>query len=286
MSYKVKLEIFEGPFDLLVYLIESAKMDIYDIKVAEITSQYLEYIEEIKNVDVDTASEFMVLAANLIEIKSKLLLPKKKTVEDESEEDPRNDLVQRIIEYKKFKKAAEIFQNMEENGQRVVAKPAEDISEFINEPFENFIFDGDKLFKVFKSFMSKKKKVDEIKYYENVKKKKITSQARVGFIRNLFHLNSSKVYDFHSTLENNDNYDKALSFTTIMEMVKQKQITADQERIFGEILLAKGEDFEQYNELGQLENSRGSSTTLMMGASVENEDDKKKMTNSRINGEQ
>lgn len=253
MSYKVKLEFFEGPFDLLVYLIESAKMDIYDIKVAEITSQYLEYMHEIKNIDVDTASDFMVLAANLIEIKSKLLLPKKKTVdESDSEEDPRTDLVQRIIEYKKFKKAAEIFRDMEGVGERVVAKPAEDISEFVNEPLENFIFDGEKLFKVFNSFMGKKKKVEEIKYYENVKKKKITSQARVGFIRNLFQLNGNKVYDFQSTLENDDNYDKALSFTTIMEMVKQKQITAEQNRIFGEILISKGEAFEQYNELGQL----------------------------------
>lgn len=258
MSYKVKLEFFEGPFDLLVYLIESAKMDIYDIKVAEITSQYLEYMEEIKNIDIDTASEFMVLAANLIEIKSKLLLPKKKAADDEEdEEDPRKDLVERIIEYKKFKKAAEIFREMECSGERVMAKPAEDISEFTNEPLENFIFDGEKLFKVFSSFMGKKKKVEEMKYYENVKKKKITSQARVGFIRNLFQLNGNKVYNFQNTLENDDNYDKALSFTTIMEMVKQKQINAEQKRIFGDILISKGESFEQYNNLGQLIENKG-----------------------------
>ena len=254
MSYKVKLECFEGPFDLLVYLIESAKMDIYDIKVAEITSQYLEYMEDIKSVDVDTASEFMVLAANLIEIKSKMLLPKVKKDDDAiEEEDPRADLVQRILEYKKFKKAAEMFQTMEARGQQMVPKPQEDISEFLEEPFENFIFDGQVLLEVFKSFMSKKKKVDEIRYYENVKKKKITSQARVGFIRNLFKLNDSGVYNFASTLENHeDKYDKALSFTTIMEMVKQKQVTADQKRLFGDILLKKGEAFDQFDDMGQL----------------------------------
>ena len=254
MSYKVKLEFFEGPFDLLVYLIESAKMDIYDIKVAEITSQYLEYMEEIKNVDVDTASEFMVLAANLIEIKSKMLLPKMKKEQDADGEeiDPRADLVQRILEYKKFKYAAEIFQEMESSGCKVFGKPREDVSEFTDEPLENFIFDGEKLFTVFKSFMSKKKKVEEMKYYENVKKKKITSQARIGFIRNLFRLNEGGTYNFNNTLENTDNYDKALSFTTIMEMVKQKQITAEQQRIFGEILLKKGESFDKFNDLGQL----------------------------------
>ena len=254
MSYKVKLEFFEGPFDLLVYLIESAKMDIYDIKVAEITSQYLEYMEEIKSIDVDTASEFMVLAANLIEIKSKMLLPKIKRDDDTlEEEDPRADLVQRILEYKKFKKAAEMFQDMESRGQRMFPKPQEDISAFLDEPFENFIFDGQVLLDVFKSFMSKKKKVDEMRYYENVKKKKITSQARMGFIRNLFKLNGGGVYDFDSTLENHeDKYDKALSFTTIMEMVKQKQVTAEQKRMYGNIILKKGEAFDQFDDMGQL----------------------------------
>ena len=254
MSYKVKLEMFEGPFDLLVYLIESAKMDIYDIKVAEITSQYLEYMEEINTIDVDMASEFMVLAANLIEIKSKLLLPKaKKEVDGVEEEDPRSDLVERILEYKKFKKAAEIFAEMEKNSRKVFAKPAEDFSNYAGEPLENFTFDAKSLVTAFESFMSKKKKVDEIKYYENVKKKKITSQARIGFIRNLFQLNGNETYDFHSTLEKaNDRYDKALSFTSIMEMVKQRQVIAEQQRIFGNIFLRKGEAFDKYDDNGRL----------------------------------
>lgn len=254
MSYKVKLEMFEGPFDLLVYLIESAKMDIYDIKVAEITSQYLEYMEDINTVDVEMASEFMVLAANLIEIKSKMLLPKAKKDNDEfEEEDPRADLVERILEYKKFKKAAEMFSQMEKDGQKVFAKPAEDFSNYAGEPLENFTFDSKSLLVAFESFMNKKKKVDEIKYYENVKKKKITSQARIGFIRNLFKLNGNETYDFQSTLENDDDkYDKALSFTTIMEMVKQRQVTAEQRRIFGNIYLKKGDAFEKYDDNGRL----------------------------------
>ena len=253
MSYKVKLEMFEGPFDLLVYLIESAKMDIYDIKVAEITSQYLEYMEEINTIDVDMASEFMVLAANLIEIKSKLLLPKaKKDDDDFEEEDPRNDLVERILEYKKFKKVAEMFGEMEQSGNKVFTKPAEDFSCYAGEPLENFTFDKKMLLVAFESFMNKKKKVEEIKYYENVKKKKITSQARIGFIRNLFKLNGSETFDFQSTLENADKYDKALSFTSIMEMVKQRQVTAEQKRIFGNIFIKKGDAFEQYDDNGRL----------------------------------
>ena len=91
MVYKVKLDVFEGPFDLLVYLIESAEMSIYDIQVAEITKQYMEYVERIQKVDTALAGEFMVLAASLIEIKSKMLLPRKSSEEAlELLEDPRS----------------------------------------------------------------------------------------------------------------------------------------------------------------------------------------------------
>ena len=254
MSYKVKLELFEGPFDLLVYLIENARMDIYDIKVAEITSQYLEYMEQIKNVDVDTASEFMVLAANLIEIKSKMLLPSMKhTDEAEEEDDPRADLVERILEYKKYKRAAELFRQMEEQGSTVLTKPAEDVSGLIGEPEEILTFNSNTILNAYSMLISRKRKLNEIKYYEHVKKKKITSQERVGFIRKLFELNGSKEYNFRNTLQKEDDkYDMALSFTTLMEMVKQKQIAAKQEYIFGDIFLRKGMSFDDYDDNGRL----------------------------------
>jgi len=90
MSYKIKLDIFEGPFDLLVYLIENARMSVYDIHVSEITNQYIKYIEEMKALDINLATEFMVLAAALIEIKSKMLLPRiRLDGEGLLEEDPR-----------------------------------------------------------------------------------------------------------------------------------------------------------------------------------------------------
>ena len=101
--YKVKLKSFEGPFDLLVYLIENAEMSIYDIKISEITNQYLAYLKEMEERDVALASEFMVLASSLIEIKSKMILPR--ATEDGQEivgEDPRTELVARLLEYKRF----------------------------------------------------------------------------------------------------------------------------------------------------------------------------------------
>ncbi|MBR5489229.1 MAG: segregation/condensation protein A, partial [Firmicutes bacterium] len=138
MSYKVKLQTFEGPFDLLVYLIENAQMSIYDIKISEITSQYLAYIQTMQETDVYVASEFMVLASALIEIKSKMILPRMvdATGGGVVEEDPRTELVQRLLEYKRFKQAAEILAEQEERCSHIYEKPQEDISAYLEEPDE------------------------------------------------------------------------------------------------------------------------------------------------------
>ncbi len=107
MTYKVKLEVFEGPLDLLLYLIKKEEVDIYDIPIAKITDQYLEYLELMQLLDLSIAGEFLVMAATLMHIKSKLLLPPDETsVEGEEENDPRAELVKRLLEYKKFKEAA------------------------------------------------------------------------------------------------------------------------------------------------------------------------------------
>lgn len=251
MSYKIKLKAFEGPFDLLVYLIENAKMDIYDIQVSEITKQYLEYISQMQELNVEIASEFMVLAASLIQIKSKMLLPRlNENGQDIMEEDPRTDLAMKLLEYKKFKRMSEIFAELEEEASLVYEKPQEDISEFLNEPEEILKLDIEQFMRAFGNFLNKKKKVSEIKTrYENVEKKRITAEARVAFIRELFEINNQDTYTFAETVQNkNDKYDVALSFTSVMEMVKQRQLTAEQQAIFGEILVSKGETFDTYRK--------------------------------------
>lgn len=117
MSYKVKLEVFEGPLDLLLYLIKKSEIDIYDIPIASITEQYLEYLELMRMLDLNIAGEFLVMAATLIHIKSKMLLPpEEKEILPEEEEDPREELVRRLLEYRKFKEVAGVLQNLE--GQR------------------------------------------------------------------------------------------------------------------------------------------------------------------------
>lgn len=113
-TYFVKLNSFEGPLDLLLHLVNQLEIDIYDIPVAEITNQYIEYIRAMQQIELNVASEYLVMAATLIEMKSKMLLPKRELeMEDEYEEDPREQLIQKLITYRKFKEAAQLLQEKE-----------------------------------------------------------------------------------------------------------------------------------------------------------------------------
>lgn len=132
MSLNIKIENFEGPFDLLLHLIKKNKMDISDIKIYEITNQYLEYIHTMEEMDLEITSEFIVIAATLIEIKSKLLLPKQKDDEsavDLDEKDPEKELIEKLIQYKKFKNAALFLKEREQGAGRIFSKKPEIIEE-------------------------------------------------------------------------------------------------------------------------------------------------------------
>src|ERR1700756_1828004 len=125
-DYKVKLEVFEGPLDLLLYLIKRDEIDIYDISIERITRQYLEYLQAFKELKIDIAGEFVVMAANLIYLKSRSLLPldQQPPEEDADEDDPRWDLIRQLIEYKKFKEAAEQLHVRELEREKIFARDA------------------------------------------------------------------------------------------------------------------------------------------------------------------
>lgn len=138
MQYNVKIDAFEGPLDLLLHLINSLEIDIYDIPVASITEQYLTFIHTMKELELDVASEYLVMAATLLAIKSKMLLPQhdedfEEDLEFEMEEDPRNELVERLIEYRKYKEAAVDLKNMEEERGLIFTKPPSDMSDYSKE---------------------------------------------------------------------------------------------------------------------------------------------------------
>ncbi|MDD3168567.1 MAG: segregation/condensation protein A [Eubacteriales bacterium] len=244
MSYKIKLDIFEGPFDLLVYLIENARMSVYDIHVSEITNQYIKYIEDMKALDVNLATEFMVLAAALIEIKSKMLLPRMKADgEGLLEEDPRTELVQRILEYKRFKSAAELLELQEEQSLRIFEKPKEDLAPYTREADEYLNLDLNQFVKVFHLFLEKKKRLEEIKKnYSRVERQKISVESRVEYIRNLFRFKGKKKLNFRELLTPESNrYEVVLTFVSMLEMIRQKAVVARQNVNFGEIYLSLNE---------------------------------------------
>lgn len=242
--YKVKLKTFEGPFDLLVYLIESAKMSIYDIKISEITSEYLAYIKILNEHDIMVAEEFMVLAASLIEIKSKMILPRTNLEGDiVLDEDPRTELVSRILEYKKYKKISEILQENEDKNQRIFEKPKEDISIYLDNPDEYLSLDINEFAKAFNLFIEKKQRVEAVrKHYTKIEREKARMVDRIYLILNRVRENAEKVFSFKEMVPNKKSkYDTVVSFMSVLEMAKENVIKIEQEKNFHDIKISVGD---------------------------------------------
>lgn len=254
MSYKVRLQSFEGPFDLLVYLIENAQMSIYDIQISEITKQYLTYIEEMKSMDFNVATEFMVLAATLIDIKSKMILPRA-TVEGEVllEEDPRSELVERLLEYKKYKRGAEELKEREDYMSLIYEKPQEDISEYLNQPDEYLDLDIKKFAAAFDQFLRKKKREEEVRaHYTKVEREKATIESRMVYIKDRFKnvfLRGIRRLSLKELIPNKkDRYDIVVTFVSVLQMMRDKYLDADQRSVYGEITVVPGE--RKFEEVG------------------------------------
>ncbi len=234
--YKVKLDVFEGPFDLLVYLIERSRMSIFDIKVSEITTQYLACIEEMKAQDINVSQEFMVLAAELIELKSRMLLPIERDEESDLPiEDPRAGLVQRIQEYKQYKEMAKFLDDQAELTAHIHAKPQEDIDAYRGE--EDILLKGDmqQFIDAFMLFISKKKRTEEMrKRYERVERQRMSVEKRIEQIRDFF---KKKVKLLFSELISTDKsrFNKVVTFMGLLELLKQGEVRATQEERYGDI---------------------------------------------------
>lgn len=238
MGYKVRLNVFEGPFDLLVYLIENAQMNIYDIEISEITRQYLEYVGEMKRLEIPVATEFMVLAAALIEIKSKMLLPRVTPGEETlSEEDPRADLVEKLLEYKKFKLLADMLAQRQEDASCVMEKPQEDLSTFTGEPDEYLKLELRDFVAAFDLFLRKKKKEEEIrKHHLRTEKQRMTAEMRISDICEFFWNHPHKQVNLKELVkEKSDKYDIALTFSSVLELMKERRLEAEQKYTYGDI---------------------------------------------------
>jgi len=255
MSYRVKLNVFEGPFDLLVYLIEHAEMSIYDIKVSEITNQYISYVEELKSADINLSSEFMVLAAALLEIKSKMLLPRTVSEDGVSDimEDPRTELVAKLVEYKRFKAISKMLEMRGEETAMCLEKPQEDLAEYTGEPDEYLSLDIDKFKAAFEAFLSRKKKLEEIRvHHKRSEKQRITNELRMESIKDFFKEQMDKEADFRELIEDkSDMYDVAVTFSSVLEMMKERKLDAKQKYLFGDITVKATEHLFEEKEDGK-----------------------------------
>jgi len=243
MVYKVKLQAFEGPFDLLVYLIEQNRMSIYDIKVAEITSQYIEYIREAQEHNIEIAQDFMVMAAELIEIKSRMLLPQVTQQPGEEEpEDPRSQLVARILEYKQFKEMASFLAEQEEINSHIYGKPSEDLSQYTGEPEEYLKGDMESFAKAFIAFIHKKQRLDEMhRTYERVERARMSMENRIMQMTEYFKVRKTMM--FSEMIKDDDSpFNRVITFTALLELLKQHSVTAEQKKRYGDITIKRVEE--------------------------------------------
>ena len=245
LVYKVRIDKFEGPFDLLIYLLENARMDIYDIKVAEITEQYIAYLKEMEALNVEVDTEFIVLAAILIRLKSRMLLPRINT-EGELEiiEDPRVELRGRLLDYMRIKKASELLAAAEEYNLAVHEKPAEDMLVYLENPDEILRVSDEQMVNAFILFLTRRKKVEEVTArYQRVRRRKETIEARIRDMTVLLGQRLKPGTDgvsFTELLpEKPDRYDITLSFMSLLSMIKNMEYDARQAENFGEITVVR-----------------------------------------------
>ena len=231
---------------LLVYLIQNVKMDIYDIRVAEITEQYIAYLKEMGELNVEVSSEFIVLAAVLIRLKSRMLLPRVNEIgEIVIDEDPRMELASRLTEYVRTKKIAEMLQERMEANECVHEKPAEDMSIYLDSPDELLKTDIEQFVSAFNAFLQKKKRVADVKKrYQRIKRDRASIEERINYMSMIIkdRVSVGESIDFVRLVpEDADRYDVTLSFMSLLEMIKMQKVDAKQDRNYGNISVIKKE---------------------------------------------
>lgn len=239
-DYKIKLKMFEGPFDLLLHLIDKNEVDIYDIPIAEITAQYLDYIEQMQELDLDVAAEFLVMAATLLSIKAKMLLPKLPAEPEDSEEepDPRTQLVRDLLEYKKIKEAAV---NLEKHylERQKLHKRENDISLYSNMFSEVNPLDGKTLDDLASAFYGIWQKLKDEKTTVSIKKNVISIGGMMDKIYSKVceYPNGILFEDIMTEFKITDKIHFIVAFIALLELIKNNIIKFQQDDIFGKIVI-------------------------------------------------
>lgn len=233
MTYEVLLDEFEGPLDLLLHLIKESKVDIWDISIEDVTKQYLDYIHKMEELNLNIASEYLVMASELIEIKSKMLLPRIKDEDDEEEElDPREALVKKLIEYEQYKKVTEDFKKLEQIRSEIYTKTPESLKEYVDENTQVVVdVTLDDMLEAFQKFLERKKFSEPLQ--TSVTKREISVEERTTLIRGI--LSKRKKVDFTELFDVFTKEYIVVTFLAILEMAKKQELRITQEKTFSSI---------------------------------------------------
>ena len=250
MSYEVKTEAFEGPLDLLLHLINRLEIDIYDIKMAEITSQYMEHIHAMRVLELNEASEYLVMAATLLSIKSKMLLPihQDDEMEDDfdiSMNDPRDELVLKLIEYKKYKEAASSLHELEESRNLFYTRPPTDLSEYQDNQqlalfeLEVNVYD---MLGAFQKMLRRKQMNAPLQ--TRVSRQEISIKDQMKSVVSILKSNGGRL-SFYDLFPTRDKTTIVTTFLSLLELMKRQIVQVEQKHNFEDLLVQlRKEDIE------------------------------------------
>jgi len=248
--YHINIPLYEGPLDLLLDLIKKQEMNIHDIQIAKITSQYLDYLHQLETLNVDVSAEFIYMAATLIYIKSKMLLPPDPLGSaEEQAADPREELVQRLLEHEKFKNAAQLLYQKQQIEENVWSKP--DKSLYNDEGTEGeLVVSLVDLVRVFQQVLERKKEVARIELqHETFTVAQMIAQLRGQILAS--DTNSVSLIEFFEACPSR--HAMIVAFLAVLEMVKLQAVVLAQEKQFGEIIVKKARAFDvAFDESGTL----------------------------------
>ena len=235
MDYSIKIDSFEGPLDLLLHLIKKSNVNIYDISVVEITNQYLYYINKMEELNIDVASSYLVMAAELMELKSKSLLPhKEEKEEDDEEEVSRENLINRLVEYQKYKDITSKFRELELERNNIYIKPPENVNNYVEEKItSDDSMSSELLVKAFEKLLERKNL--EKPLLTKVTNKEYSVKVRKSEIKKILH--DRKKVEFSELFEIRNISYVVTTFLSILEMAKENELLIKQDDNFNNIYI-------------------------------------------------
>ena len=239
MDYQIQLPVFEGPFDLLLHLIKANQVDIYDIPIAEITAQYLEYLQQMQELDLEIASSFLVMAATLLSIKARMLLPN--PTAEEEEEDVRSSLVHDLLEYMQFKEAAQSMAVLRDLSSRRIARPNEQ-ELYLNLFRAENPLDGKTLADLQSAFYKVLSRIDKpLDEIMHIERERVTLRDRLDYLYQLILQNRTGLAFSQAFASCDSRTCIIVTFLALLELIRQQVIRVNQGQQFGEIFLYAGE---------------------------------------------